>query len=198
MRTPCPCGPSGSPLGGHGPLSGSRQAGPPGTPKRNLLSLGASFGASGEVAGVEIRDTSPRSRIEGMAIVVADGASIVLARSLGALDPSPRGRSLAVAARGYACGVRLPDPFVEMHTSAEILPGCAWLVPTGPDDATWGSDSSRAPVVSKRFPRGGSSTGFAGNSRRSANGWAERGSRDSRDGSSHSRCSGAASRSTDG
>lgn len=29
----------GIPAGGHGPLSGSRQAGPPGTPKRNLLSL---------------------------------------------------------------------------------------------------------------------------------------------------------------
>lgn len=81
---------------------------------------------------LEVRD--PTGRLFPVAssfVVGADGASSVVARELGCLQHPPEHTCLAV--RGYARGVRLPEPFLEIFTAPRLLPGCAWILPIGED-----------------------------------------------------------------
>ncbi len=69
-------------------------------------------------------------------VVGADGASSAVARDLGCLQHPPE--HTCVALRTYAHGVRLPDPFLEIFTAPHLLPGCAWILPVGPDTVNVG------------------------------------------------------------
>lgn len=102
-------------------------------PEGRVRGLRVRPGAAGTTRSEQSMYDRPRaseaSRIEASVVVGADGASSAVARCLGvhALEPG----HLAVAVRGYARGVRLTTPFVEIHTSRRTLPGCAWIVPIG-------------------------------------------------------------------
>lgn len=86
---------------------------------------------------LEVRDEAGRTfPVEASFVVGADGASSVVARELGFRRHEPEHTCLAV--RGYARGVRLPEPFLEVFTSPRILPGCAWILPVGEDCANVG------------------------------------------------------------
>jgi geranylgeranyl reductase family protein len=93
-------------------------------------------GAAGRAGG---------QRIEAAAVIGADGASSIVARALGAATPAPR--HLGIAVRGYATGVRLSGPWVEVYTTASILPGCCWIVPTGPDSCNVGAGVIRKDAI---------------------------------------------------
>ncbi len=69
-------------------------------------------------------------------VVGADGASSAVARDLGCLRHPPE--HTCVALRTYAHGVRLPDPFLEIFTAPHLLPGCAWILPVGPETVNVG------------------------------------------------------------
>jgi menaquinone-9 beta-reductase len=59
----------------------------------------------------------------------ADGASSAVARSVG-LFARPA-EHLCLAARSYVRAPLSPEPFLEVFTTAQSLPGCAWIVPVG-------------------------------------------------------------------
>jgi menaquinone-9 beta-reductase len=69
-------------------------------------------------------------------VIGADGASSAVARSVGAIRP--RAGDTCLAARAYVRGVRQPAPRLEIFTTRRTLPGCAWVVPVGPDEVNVG------------------------------------------------------------
>jgi geranylgeranyl reductase family protein len=89
------------------------------------------------VCGVTIRgrDGTPQ-QIRSRVVIGADGASSVVARAVGAFDRDPQHTCLA--GRAYVSGVSLPQPYLEVFTTPRTLPGCAWIVPTGPSEANVG------------------------------------------------------------
>lgn len=93
--------------------------------------------ATGAVCGVRTRraDEAPR-QIAARVVVGADGASSVVARAVGAFARRPE--HTCVAGRAYVSNVSLPAPYLEVFTSDRTLPGCAWIVPVGPREASVG------------------------------------------------------------
>lgn len=89
------------------------------------------------VCGVTIRGRDgTRRQLRSQVVVGADGASSVVARSVGAFVREPQHTCLA--GRAYVTGVTLPVPYLEVFTTARTLPGCAWIVPTSPSEANVG------------------------------------------------------------
>lgn len=76
------------------------------------------------------------AHVEGSLVIGADGAASVVARELDVFSQPPE--HVCVASRAYARGVELEEPWLEVHTSARTLPGCAWLVPVGGGEASIG------------------------------------------------------------
>lgn len=92
---------------------------------------------NGVTTGVTLRSADGRTRtIKTRVVVGADGASSVVAREVGAFSRPPEHTCLA--ARAYVRGIRLPAPYLEVFTTPRVLPGCAWIVPIGPDEANVG------------------------------------------------------------
>jgi geranylgeranyl reductase family protein len=125
----------------HWLLQRAREAGA--TVREGTEVTGPLLDTTGAGRGVSIREGARTARIDSLALVAADGASSLLAQRLGVALPERVNRPrrpalLAVAARGYARGLAPGDSFVEIHTSRETLPGCAWIVPTGAAEANVG------------------------------------------------------------
>lgn len=101
------------------------------SPIASLLFDGAS------VRGVRVEPRRGRPRdVEAAFVVGADGATSAVAREVGRLQHPPAHTCLAV--RGYASDLALPEPLLEVFASARTLPGCAWILPTGPREANVG------------------------------------------------------------
>jgi geranylgeranyl reductase family protein len=92
---------------------------------------------TGAVTGVCAR--SPDGELQSLparAVVGADGAGSIVARE-SRLSSRPDDHT-CVAVRTYATGVSLPEPYVEVFTTRQTLPGCAWIVPVGRDECNVG------------------------------------------------------------
>ena len=93
--------------------------------------------AGSVVNGVMVRGRDgARHRILARVVVGADGASSVIARSVGAFTRQPD--HTCIAGRAYVSGVSLPQPFLEVFTTDRILPGCAWIVPVSATEVNVG------------------------------------------------------------
>jgi geranylgeranyl reductase family protein len=88
--------------------------------------------ARGVVALVDGKERELRSEV----VIGADGATSVVARSLG----RPRSVRVArgVALRAYVEGITTLPHRIEFHFERELLPGYGWVFPMGPDCANVG------------------------------------------------------------
>ncbi len=86
----------------------------------------------GRVTGVKVRRAGGCETVNVSAVLGADGASSAVARSVGLFAKAPR--HVCLAARTYVRGDLSPEPYLEVFTNSECLPGCAWIVPVGPDE----------------------------------------------------------------
>ena len=87
-----------------------------------------------EVGGVRVRN---HGALEASAVVGADGAASVVARSVGLM--SRPAQHVCLAARAYVRADLSPEPYLEVFTTAESLPGCAWIVPVAPGEFNVGA-----------------------------------------------------------
>jgi geranylgeranyl pyrophosphate synthase len=74
--------------------------------------------------------------IEAQLIVVATGANRTLVRALGLSDED---RLRALALRAYVAGLQGLDDYLEIYLDRELLPGYAWVFPTGDGTANVGA-----------------------------------------------------------
>ena len=83
-------------------------------------------------ATLEVRPVDGRYlEVDASFVVGADGASSIVARQLGVMRHDPEHTCLAV--RGYAMGLKAAEPYLEVFTTRETLPGCAWILPVAPN-----------------------------------------------------------------
>ncbi|MEW5855172.1 MAG: NAD(P)/FAD-dependent oxidoreductase [Myxococcota bacterium] len=100
---------------------------------------------AGRVVGVNARKPDGTNvQLDASLVVGADGASSAVARSLGVFTQKPE--HLCLAARAYVTGLKLPEPYLEIFTTERSLPGCAWILPVGPDEANIGVGIIKADV----------------------------------------------------
>ena len=85
--------------------------------------------SDGHTTGVVARQPGgAREHLTGF-VIGADGASSVVARRAGL--PKPSARHVCVAARAYVELAPSDSPFLEVFTTRQTLPGCAWVAPVG-------------------------------------------------------------------
>ena len=113
---------------------------------QHAAAAGAIIHQEHTVAGLQSVDGGPRLEIRksngssfyfaASFVVGADGAFSTVARQLGLLRHDPEHTCLAV--RGYASGLKMREPFLEIFTTRRTLPGCAWILPVGQNSANVG------------------------------------------------------------
>jgi flavin-dependent dehydrogenase len=102
----------------------------------------------GRVVGLVAKASDGVEReVYGAAVVGADGAGSIVARQLG--RSSVDAQHLCLAARTYVQDLRLPDPYLEIFTTARTLPGCAWAVPVQSDVANVGIGVIRSDAIKR-------------------------------------------------
>ena len=89
----------------------------------------------GRLAGLQGRYDKRPLTIEAQLIVVATGANRRLVQALG-LSGEDRLRALAL--RAYLAGLQGLDDYLEIYLDRELLPGYAWVFPTGDGTANVG------------------------------------------------------------
>ena len=93
---------------------------------------------NGAVRGVTARVDGREETIRARAVIAADGVTSVMARALRRPDDDPRDGHRAVALRAYIEDLDLVPERIEFYFYNEILPGYAWIFPTGPTEANIG------------------------------------------------------------
>ncbi len=88
------------------------------------------------VTGVIIRQNKRQSFLKAKLIIGADGASSVVARSLGISKAGAEQRFLAI--RGYITGLKTFDQMVEFIWTAKLKPGYFWIFPISDHQANIG------------------------------------------------------------
>ena len=82
----------------------------------------------GRLAGLQGRCDKRPLTVEAQLIVVATGANRVLMRALGLVADDQPG---ALALRAYVADLQGLDDYLEIYLDRELLPGYAWVFPTG-------------------------------------------------------------------
>jgi menaquinone-9 beta-reductase len=99
----------------------------------------------GGVCGVTVRRPDGGSEAMAAAAVVgADGANSVVARDVGLLVRRPE--DVCLAMRAYVSGLENSEPYLTIFSTAQTLPGCAWIAPVGPHEANMGLGLLQADV----------------------------------------------------
>lgn len=89
--------------------------------------VGAVVDEDGRVAGVRVRDAGGEREVGARIVVAADGATSVIARSLGGKKAPPQHRCVAI--RAYAEGMDVDPGTVEFYFERRLVPGYAWVFP---------------------------------------------------------------------
>lgn len=89
----------------------------------------------GRLAGLQGRCDKRLLTIEAQLIIVATGANRRLVQALGLSDED---RLRALALRAYLGGLQGLDDYLEIYLDRELLPGYAWVFPTGDGKANVG------------------------------------------------------------
>ena len=92
----------------------------------------------GVVRGVTARINGREETIHARAVVAADGVTSVIARALRAPEDEPQDSHRAVALRAYIEDLDFQPERIEFYFYREILPGYAWIFPTGTKEANIG------------------------------------------------------------
>ncbi len=88
------------------------------------------------VTRVEVNDPDGPLTFRARHVVLATGANIGLLAHNGFVR---RKRRMVLAARGYYANVSLPAKHYDFHFDLELLPGYAWIFPTGDSSANIGA-----------------------------------------------------------
>ncbi|MCP4424755.1 MAG: NAD(P)/FAD-dependent oxidoreductase [Chloroflexi bacterium] len=129
---------------------------------------------NGRVTGVRAKANGSVEEIRAKIVIGADGATSAIARALRPKENRHVDKHRAVALRAYIEDMEELPGKVEFYLYAEILPGYAWIFPTGPGRANIGLgmrlDQFRSkkqsleemlavfmamPAIKKRLKRGG-------------------------------------------
>jgi geranylgeranyl reductase family protein len=89
----------------------------------------------GRLAGIQGRCGKRPLTIEAQLVIVATGANRALLQALGLSD---KDRPRALALRAYLAGLHGLDDYLEIYLDRELLPGYAWVFPTGDGTANVG------------------------------------------------------------
>lgn len=93
---------------------------------------------NGSVTGVRARVNGDVKEFRSHLVIGADGVTSVIARSLRPKKAQPADGHRAVALRAYLEGIEEIPHEVEFYLYQEILPGYAWIFPTGNGQANIG------------------------------------------------------------
>lgn len=94
--------------------------------------------ADGRVVGVTAKANGRSENFYGQIIIAADGVTSSIARTLRPKPAQHSDKHRAVALRAYIEDIETIPHQVEFYLYKEILPGYAWIFPTGPHRANIG------------------------------------------------------------
>lgn len=115
--------------------------------KEHAVDSGAEFRAAavkepliedGRVVGVNAQLNGSVEPVRGKIVVGADGVTSAIARSLRSKNAQHQDRHRAIALRAYIHDLEVYPGQVEFFLYEEILPGYAWIFPTGAEQANIG------------------------------------------------------------
>lgn len=92
----------------------------------------------GQVVGVTARTDGRTEELRARLVIAADGVTSVIARRLRPPQDKPQKEHRAIALRAYIEDLEEFPQEIEFYLYNEILPGYAWIFPTGPHTANIG------------------------------------------------------------
>lgn len=114
---------------------------------QHAIDSGASFQQSqaagplvenGRVAGVMVKENGRAQELRAKVVIGADGVTSAITRALRPKENQHQDGHRAVALRAYIHGLEEFPKQVEFYLYNQILPGYAWIFPTGPGRANIG------------------------------------------------------------
>jgi geranylgeranyl reductase family protein len=93
---------------------------------------------NGQVVGVTVRAGGTTEALRAQVVIAADGVTSVIARRLRPEADAPRKEHRAIALRAYITDLAEIPHEIEFYLYNEILPGYAWIFPTGYNTANIG------------------------------------------------------------
>jgi geranylgeranyl reductase family protein len=103
-----------------------------------LASVKAPLLENGRVVGVQVQANGSTVGIRSKVVVGADGVTSVIARGLRPKEKRHKDEHRAIALRAYIRDLEVFPRQVEFFLYNEILPGYAWIFPTGDGEANIG------------------------------------------------------------